>query len=135
MSEFVLYVRGQDVINYTISHDASRMMFLQGEVVDAIPSAAKGRIFRVAYTTKPLDIMPNKAWIGGHDDVGQANITVSEPFMDHLLTLIRDHGVRNLFIAVHGKADEKEIAGHKPEGIYEVTTYEVRHDGPAGQRS
>jgi len=49
MNDLVLSVRAQDVINYTIHRDASRTMFLQGDVIDALPLAAKGKVARIAY--------------------------------------------------------------------------------------
>lgn len=133
MNDLVLSVRAQDVINYTIHRDASRTMFLQGDVIDALPLAAKGKVARIAYSTKASDCLPDRAWTEDHDGNCQANITVSEAFMDHLLLLIRDQGVKNLFLSVHGKADENEINGKKPDDLYEVTFFEVRYDGPAGQ--
>lgn len=122
------------IINYTVRSDGSRVLFIEADIFDSVPSEAKGKKAQIAFATHPSSALPHAVWINSEEDRGaQANITVAEPIMDHLLALIRDFGIKDLKIGISGHQTQKLFDGKELPGICDVTSFEVRYDGPAGQ--
>jgi hypothetical protein len=122
--DFVLSALTQDVINYTIDHKDNRILFIEAKVFDGIPSSvAKGKTARLAFSTSPSEALSDTISIS--EDL-LANVTVSKDFMDYLLATLRDFGVKDLLIALSGRATDHEF-------VFTISDFSVRYDGPAGQ--